>query len=130
MLAVILLIAGLIVCYLACRGPTKPEEFKKKYLSKIDKGIISEEEFDTRAALFIELMNQVADGSKLFFFVEMLLLRRDVSLTLVDIKKLEAFNYDVLMVGLDHKGTWSAEGNFIMTQGGPFLWMLKVYEDR
>ena len=44
--------------------------------------------------------------------------------------KKEPFNYEMVLKGRDHFGRWWAEGNFMMTEKGPFLWFLKVYDDR
>ena len=45
-------------------------------------------------------------------------------------KKVESFNFEVALKGYDSFGRWEGEGNFIMTEGGPFFLMLKVYDDR
>ena len=45
-------------------------------------------------------------------------------------KKKEPFNYEIVLKGKDFFGSWSAEGNLILTEDGPFLWFLKVYDDR
>ena len=45
-------------------------------------------------------------------------------------ERVEPFNYEISLEGEDHFGRWTAEGNFLMTHLGPFLWFLKVYGDR
>lgn len=45
-------------------------------------------------------------------------------------QKKEPFNYEIVLKGSDHFGSWKAEGNFIMGRFQPFLWFLKVYDNR
>ena len=45
-------------------------------------------------------------------------------------KRVEPFNYEIDLEGRDHFGRWTAEGNFLMTSNGPFLWFIKVYANR
>lgn len=47
----------------------------------------------------------------------------------IQLDKVESWNYEVVIKGSDYFGTWSGEGNFFMTSGGPFMWFIKKYDD-
>ncbi len=39
------------------------------------------------------------------------------------------FIFDLSLRGDDEVGMWEAEGGFLMTQMGPFFWMIKFYNN-
>jgi hypothetical protein len=48
----------------------------------------------------------------------------------VESRKEGPFIYELTITGADGFGSWKGEGAFIMTEFGPFFWMLKFYDDQ
>ena len=47
----------------------------------------------------------------------------------IDMKKVNSYEYKMLLKGQDIFGLWKVEGYFVNTEKGPVAWGLKNYEN-
>ena len=71
---------------------------RRKYLSKIYRNQISEEEFEICAQYFFELLTGVKNGNKNFSYSQ-LGSWKNMNLEKFDVKKVDYFNYEVHLEG-------------------------------